>query len=42
MKISRPVVREFVEFLKLRLQTFGESVASGSADIEAGLQSATA
>jgi DNA-binding transcriptional LysR family regulator len=42
MKISRPVVREFVEFLRLRLQNFGESVAAGSADIEAGLQSATA
>jgi DNA-binding transcriptional LysR family regulator len=28
MKISRPVVREFVEFLKLRLQTFGESPSS--------------
>jgi len=42
MKISRPVVREFVEFLKLRLQTFGESVAAGRPDIEAGLQTATA
>lgn len=28
MKISRPVVREFVEFLKLRLQTFGEAPGS--------------
>jgi DNA-binding transcriptional LysR family regulator len=28
MKIARPVVREFVEFLKLRLQTFGESSSS--------------
>jgi len=28
MKISRPVVREFIEFLKLRLQSFGESPGS--------------
>jgi DNA-binding transcriptional LysR family regulator len=28
MKIARPVVREFVEFLKLRLQTFGEPASS--------------
>jgi DNA-binding transcriptional LysR family regulator len=42
MRFSRPVVRGFVEFLKLRLQTFGESVAAGSTSVEAGLHSATA
>jgi hypothetical protein len=30
MKFSRPVVRGFIDFLKLRLQTFGESVSAGS------------
>jgi len=42
MRFSRPVVRGFVEFLKLRLQTFGESVAARSTSVEAGLHSATA
>jgi DNA-binding transcriptional LysR family regulator len=42
MKSARPAVREFVEFLKLRLQTFGEPLSPGSTGVAKALQSAAA